>query len=90
MLPATIAGDDAAFYRRDIGPYSWQKEGGSKMINYTMKAIGITGNNVEPGLAIKNFVQIEKKKAQQSIFDILLSNLTFGNSYEKGIENKRN
>jgi len=90
MLPATIAGDDAAFYKRDIGPYSWQKEGGSKMINYAMKAIGITGNNVEPGLYIKNFVQIEKKKAQQSIFDILLSNLTFGNSYEQGIDNKRN
>ena len=73
----TLTDDPSAFYKRDIGPYSFQKEGGSKLANYFFKSIGITGNNVDPNLAIRNFVQIEKKKGggTGSILNNLLSNL---------------
>lgn len=75
MLIPTLKDEPVAFYKRDIGPYSFQKEGGSKLANYFFKSIGITGNNIDPNLAIRNYVQIEKKKAATSIFDALISNI---------------
>jgi len=75
MLIPTLKDEPVAFYKRDIGPYSFQKEGGSKLANYFFKSIGITGNNIDPNLAIRNYIQIEKKKAATSIFDALISNI---------------
>lgn len=47
-------GDPSAYYKRQIGPYDWQQEGGSKLFNYMFKAIGMTGSSVDPVTAIKN------------------------------------
>lgn len=49
-----LTGDPSAYYKRAIGPYEWQQEGGPKLINYTMKALGLTGSAVDPVTAIKN------------------------------------
>ena len=49
-----ITGDPSAYYKRSIGPYEWQQEGGSKFLTYLFKAIGMTGSSVDPGTAIKN------------------------------------
>lgn len=49
-----ITGDPSAYYKRAIGPYEWQQEGGSKFFNYMFKAIGLTGSTLDPVTAIKN------------------------------------
>lgn len=49
-----ILGDPSAYYKRSIGPYEWQQEGGSKLFNYLFKAIGLTGSGLDPVTAIKN------------------------------------
>lgn len=49
-----VTGDPSAYYKRSIGPYEWQQEGGSKFFNYLFKAIGLTGSSVDPVTAIKN------------------------------------
>jgi len=47
--------DDKGYYQREVGPYDWQDEGGSKFINHMMKSIGVTGSTTSPVMAIKNF-----------------------------------
>jgi len=47
--------DDKGYYQREVGPYTWQDEGGSKFINHMMKSIGVTGSTTSPVMAIKNF-----------------------------------
>jgi hypothetical protein len=49
-----VTGDPSAFYKRSIGPYDWQQEGGSKFLNYLFKSFGLTGSSIDPGTAIKN------------------------------------
>jgi hypothetical protein len=47
--------DDKGYYQREVGPYTWQDEDGSKFINHMMKSIGVTGSTTSPVMAIKNF-----------------------------------
>lgn len=49
-----LSGDPSAYYKRSIGSYEWQQEGGSKFMNYTFKALGLTGSSIDPVTAIKN------------------------------------
>jgi hypothetical protein len=49
-----LTGDPSAYYKRSIGPYEWQQEGGSKFWNYLFKAVGLTGSSLDPVTAIKN------------------------------------
>lgn len=51
-------GDDKAYYVRDVGPYSFQKEGSPKFLNTGFKFFGITGTQTDPILATKNFISI--------------------------------
>jgi hypothetical protein len=46
-------GEETGLYKRDVGPYSWQKEGSSKFWNHLGKSAGITGVNTDPILGIK-------------------------------------
>jgi len=54
MTYATATGDDKAYYEREIGPYSWQQEEGSKLINYMFKSVGVSGSAASPEKAIKD------------------------------------
>jgi len=53
-------GDPKARYAKDSGPYSWQKEGGSKLMTTFMKSIGFTGSTLDPIQSIKNNPQLNK------------------------------
>ena len=54
-----VQGDDKAYYVRDVGPYSFQKEGSPKLFNTAFKFFGITGTQTSPVLATKNFISIQ-------------------------------
>lgn len=44
---------DDAYYKKDVGPYSWQEEGSAKYLNDIGKLFGLTGNQVDPVKAVK-------------------------------------
>lgn len=53
---ANIAtGDDHAYYARNMGPYNWQQEGGSKFWAHFTKMFGLTGSSLDPAKAVKGF-----------------------------------
>ena len=54
-----LQGDDKAYYVRDVGPYSFQKEGSPKLGNTAFKFLGITGTQTDPILATKNYISIQ-------------------------------
>jgi len=54
-------GDESAYYKRDVGPYTWQKEESAKLWNHVGKMLGMTGTSVDPVLAIKNFETMKSK-----------------------------
>jgi LysM repeat protein len=47
-------GNDAARFKRDVGPYPWQKKGELKIWKSLLGAIGITGGTGDPTSVIKN------------------------------------
>lgn len=47
--------DDKAYYTRDVGPYYFQQEGGSKLMAKLAKLLGFTGASVDPAMAIQKF-----------------------------------
>jgi hypothetical protein len=57
-----LTGDDSAYYKQDVGPYGWQKEGEAKWKNDFFKAFGLTGKNIDPELAIKKYERMKKMR----------------------------
>ncbi len=62
MLYAQVTGDDKAYYKRTIGPYAWQQEGGKKVNNYVAKFFGITGSATDPVKGIKDVQGVISRK----------------------------
>jgi len=58
----TLGVERKAYYQRDIGPYSWQKEGALKTWNRLGKALGLSGTSVDPVMQIKNFTSMQALK----------------------------
>ena len=54
-------GDDKAYYKKDVGPYEWQKEDETKLWNYIGKSIGISGSSLDPATSFKTFQNIQNK-----------------------------
>jgi hypothetical protein len=54
-------GNDAAYYKRTIGPYDFQQEESWKIWNYILKSFGLTGSQVEPVKGIKDLISIRTK-----------------------------
>ena len=48
-----VKGDPSAYYKRDVGPYPWQQEGGLKIVSHSAKMFGITGKITEPIVGLK-------------------------------------
>lgn len=48
-----MTGDESAYYKQDVGPYSWQKEGSFKFYNHLGAIFGLKGKNYDPIHAIK-------------------------------------
>jgi hypothetical protein len=54
LLLDEIEGDPRARYKKSVGAYEWQQEGGSKFITEFSKSLGFTGSTVDPVTSIKN------------------------------------
>lgn len=54
------SGSEKAYYQREVGPYNWQQEEGSKFLAHLAKAAGLTGTTWDPVMAIKNFQSVEQ------------------------------
>jgi LysM repeat protein len=53
-------GSDAARYKADVGPYSWQEEGSYKLWQHTFSLFGIKGKTYSPVHAIRTAEQFER------------------------------
>jgi LysM repeat protein len=57
-----IKNSDKAYYKQDVGPYSWQEKGSAKIWNDLAGVFGVKGKNVSPIWAIKKAEQAENLK----------------------------
>ena len=58
-LLGMITGDESAYYKKDVGPYSWQKAESAKIYNFLGKAFALSGKNIDPAQATKDFISME-------------------------------
>lgn len=54
-----LEGDEGAYYKKDVGPYSWQKKESAKILNHIGKAFSLTGKTRDPQKAIQDFKSAE-------------------------------
>ena len=52
-------GNDKAYYKQDVGPYSWQEDGDFKFWNHLGSIFGLKGKNYDPIWAIKKAEMFE-------------------------------
>jgi hypothetical protein len=57
-----IKNSDKAYYKQDVGPYTWQEKGSAKVWNDIGAVFGVKGKNVSPIWAIKKAEQAENLK----------------------------
>ena len=53
--------NESAYYKRDVGPYRWQKQGGTKFWAHLGVALGLTGSSVDPVKGIKGFQSVQAR-----------------------------
>jgi hypothetical protein len=56
-----LTGDQTALYKREVGPYYWQQEGGVKFVNHLAKTLSLSGTTVEPVVAISGLQSRENR-----------------------------
>jgi len=49
------------FYKRDTGPYDWQKEGSAKIWNHLSSMLGFSGSQVDPVKGLQSFDVFSKR-----------------------------
>ena len=52
--------NDSAFYKRDVGPYPWQKEGSAKIITHILSTVGLSGRSGDPETLVENMEKYSK------------------------------
>jgi hypothetical protein len=52
--------NDSAFYKRDVGPYPWQKAGSAKIITHMLSAFGLSGRTGDPETLVENMERFSK------------------------------
>lgn len=52
-------GSEKAYYQREVGPYTWQQDGGSKFMAHLAKMVALTGTTIDPSVGIKSYQSIE-------------------------------
>jgi hypothetical protein len=55
-------GSEKAYYAKDAGPYTWQKEGDPKIVNMLMKMVGLNGSTLDPVTGFKNMNSVQARK----------------------------
>lgn len=53
--------DPDLYYKKDVGPYPWQKEGSAKIWNHALKPFGITGSDAHVVMGLENFDKVANK-----------------------------
>jgi hypothetical protein len=61
-LLAAASGSEKAYYAKDSGPYTWQKEGDLKIKNMLGKMVGLNGSSVDPAMGLKNLNSVLARK----------------------------
>ena len=56
-----LEGDESAYYKRQVGPYDWQDEGGAKILAHTARTLGLTGSTIDPVKGIKGFQSVQAR-----------------------------
>ena len=56
-----IADPEGAFYKREVGSYLWQQQGGFKGGNYIGKMLSLSGSNIDPVTTLRNFKSFEDR-----------------------------
>lgn len=56
-----VTGDDRAYYKRSVGPWSFQQEGSLKLWAHLAKAYGLTGSNMDPVKAVRGYQTVENR-----------------------------
>lgn len=56
-----MQGDESAYYKRDVGPYDFQKAESAKIWAHTASSLGLTGSALDPAKGIKNFQSIQAR-----------------------------
>ena len=50
-----ITNDNRAYYKRDVGPYSWQQEGAAKVSADIAYLFGLSGSQIDPIKSVKGY-----------------------------------
>jgi len=56
-----IQGDESAYYKRQVGPYEYQQEGGAKIWAHIGRTIGLSGSSIDPAKGIKGFQSVQAR-----------------------------
>jgi hypothetical protein len=56
-----LEGNESANYKRKIGPYEWQQEGGGKIFSHLGRTLGLTGSALDPAKGIKGFQSVQAR-----------------------------
>jgi hypothetical protein len=57
-----VTGNDKAYYKRTVGPYTFQQEEGLKLWNHLAKMVGFTGSTIDPANALKNYQNAQQNR----------------------------
>lgn len=58
-----LYGRDSAYYKRDMGPYEWQREGGFKGVKYLAGMFGFTGSTLDPNSSLRTLMSMRARGA---------------------------
>jgi len=56
-----VQGDESSYYKRQVGPYDWQQEGGAKILAHTGRTLGLTGSSLDAAKGIKGFMSVQAR-----------------------------
>jgi hypothetical protein len=56
-----VTNDPSAYYKRDAGPFEWQRQDDAKFLNYILKSMGLSGKAIDPVNALKNFESAQSR-----------------------------
>jgi hypothetical protein len=56
-----MQGSESAYYKRDVGPYKYQQEGGAKIWAHIGRTLGLTGSALDPAKGIKGFQSVQAR-----------------------------
>ena len=80
-----MTGDDSAYYKQDVGPYSWQEEGDLKLWNHIGALFGVKGKNFSAIQAIKSRETFRNLSGQSGddMFTTAISNIVMPKDEKK-------